>query len=170
MVQKPVFSGVLGINKNFQITQDSSSWDIFEIFFSPEMFKLIQKETNRYAKQKINKKTRGLSITQICICTVEYNLIARNKDFFVIIIHMSVLCKSSLRDYWSLCLIIHTAYTASVGMSRDRCHALLTMFHPNNNDAKAGRGQPGCDPLFKIWPVIDTLITKFQDFCTLESS
>jgi len=33
----------------FHITQDSSPWDIFEIFFSPKMFKLIQKETNQYA-------------------------------------------------------------------------------------------------------------------------
>ena len=44
-VQKPAFSGVPPINTNFHITQDSSPWDIFEIFFSPEMFKLIQKET-----------------------------------------------------------------------------------------------------------------------------
>ena len=56
MVQKPAFSGVPGINKNFNITQDSSPWDIFEIFFTPEMFKLMQKETNRYATQQINKK------------------------------------------------------------------------------------------------------------------
>jgi len=49
-IQKPTFSGVPGINKNFQVTQDSSPWDIFEILFSPEMFKLIQMETNRYAK------------------------------------------------------------------------------------------------------------------------
>jgi len=56
MVQKPAFSGISGINKNFHITQDSSCWDIFEIFFSPEMLKLIQKETNRYAMQQINKK------------------------------------------------------------------------------------------------------------------
>jgi len=46
MVQKPAFSRVSEINKNFHITQDSSPWDIMEIFFSPEMFKLIQKETN----------------------------------------------------------------------------------------------------------------------------
>jgi hypothetical protein len=45
-VQKPAFSRVPGINKVFHITQDSSPWDIFEIFFSPGMFKLIQKETN----------------------------------------------------------------------------------------------------------------------------
>jgi len=53
-------------------------------------------------------------------------------------------------------------------MSRDRFFAILTMFHLNNNDAKAARGQPGYEPLFKIRPVIDTLITKFQDIYTPE--
>jgi hypothetical protein len=72
MVQKPAFSRVSGTNKNFHTTEDSYPWDIFEIFFSPEMFKLVQKETNWYAMQQINKKeTRGLSETQICICMVE---------------------------------------------------------------------------------------------------
>jgi hypothetical protein len=80
---------------------------------------------------------------------------------------MSVLCKSSLWDYWSLLPIIHTPYAASVGMSRDRFFALLTMFQLNN-DAKAAVGQPGYDPLFKIWPVIRTLITKSQDSYTPE--
>jgi hypothetical protein len=40
-VQNPAFSGVPGINKNYCITQDSYPWDIFEIFFNPQMFKLI---------------------------------------------------------------------------------------------------------------------------------
>ena len=79
---------------------------------------------------------------------------------------MSRLRNSSLQ-YWSLQLIIDTPYTA-VGMSRDRFLALLTMFQLNNNDAKAPRGQLGYDPLFKIPPVIDTLITKFQGICAPE--
>ena len=53
-------------------------------------------------------------------------------------------------------------------MSWDRFLALLTMFHLNNNEVKAVIGQPGYDPLFKIRPVIDTLITKFQDVYTPE--
>ena len=53
-------------------------------------------------------------------------------------------------------------------MSQDRFLALLTMFHLNNNDAKVARGQPGYDPLLKIWPVIDTVITKYQDAYTLK--
>jgi hypothetical protein len=50
-IQKPAFSGVPGINKNFRISEDSSPLDIFEIFFSTELFKRIQSETNRYATQ-----------------------------------------------------------------------------------------------------------------------
>jgi len=53
-------------------------------------------------------------------------------------------------------------------MSRDRIFAILTMFHLNNNDAKAAMGQPGYDPLFRIRPGIDALITKFQDVYTPE--
>jgi len=37
-----------------------------------------------------------------------------------------------------------------------------------NNDAKAARGQPHYDPLFKIRPITDTLVTKFQDVYTQE--
>ena len=36
------------------------------------------------------------------ICRVEYILITRNKKIFSIIICISVLRKSSLRDHWSL--------------------------------------------------------------------
>jgi len=162
-VQKPAFSGVPEINKNFRITEDSSPWDIFEIFFSTEMFKLIQKETNRYATQEINKKKEEGPLKPKSVFAQWNTVIARNKKFFSIIIHMRVLHKRSLRDYWSLRPIIHTPYGASVGMSQDRFLALLTMLHLNNNDAKAARGQPGYDPLFKIRPIIDTLMTKFQD-------
>jgi hypothetical protein len=37
-IQEPAFSRLPGINKNYQITQDSSPFDIFEIFFSTDLF------------------------------------------------------------------------------------------------------------------------------------
>jgi len=40
---------------------------------------------------------------------------------------------------------------------------LLVMFHLNNNDRKAATEEPDYDPLFKIRPVNDTLITNVQD-------
>jgi hypothetical protein len=67
MVQTPAFSIVPGINKNFNIIQDSSPWDIFEIFFSPEMFKLMQKEASRYAMQQINRNKQEGLLTPKCV-------------------------------------------------------------------------------------------------------
>ena len=108
-VQKPAFSGIPGINKNFHITQDSSPWDIFEIFFSPEMFRLIQKETNCYAKQQINKKKQEGSLSPKSVFSLRNAVsLQEMKKFFVTIIHMSVLRRSSLWDYWSLRPIIHS--------------------------------------------------------------
>ena len=87
MVQKPAFSGVPGINKNFHITQDSSPWDIFETFFSPKIFKHIQKEMNRYATQKINKKEQEGPLKPKSIFA-QWNtvLLLEIKKFFSIII------------------------------------------------------------------------------------
>ena len=45
-IQKPAFSGVTWTNKNFPVTQDSSPLYAFAVFFSTELFKHIQNETN----------------------------------------------------------------------------------------------------------------------------
>jgi hypothetical protein len=47
-------------------------------------------------------------------------------------------------------------------MSWDRFLTLLIMFHLNSNDAKAARGPPGYDPLFKIFyeKVAEGLLTS----------
>ena len=60
-VQKPAFSGVPGMNKKFpHNSKDSSPWEVFEIFFSPEMFKLIQKEA---FSGKLKKRRKNITPT-----------------------------------------------------------------------------------------------------------
>ena len=67
------------------------------------MFKLIQKETNRYAKQQINKKKQeGLLPPKSVFARWNKISLQEIKKFFAIIIHMSLSRKSSLRDYWTL--------------------------------------------------------------------
>jgi hypothetical protein len=124
--------------------------------------KLIQKETNWYANQQINKKKQEGPLKPKSVFA-QWNAVSIQDidKLFSIIIHMSMLCKSSLQDYWSFYPLIQTPCAASVGMSWDT-FKLLSVFHLNNSNAKAGRCQPDCNPLFTIWPVIDTLITKFQ--------
>ena len=156
-VQKATFSRVPGINKNLHTTQDSSPREIYETFFNPDIFKLIQKETNWNAPQQINKKKQEGPLKPKSVFA-QWNRVPLQeiKKFFRIILHVGMLRKSSVRDYWSSHSITHTPYAASVGMSQDRFLALFTLFHLNNNDAKPAGGQPGCDPQFKIQPVIDT--------------
>ena len=61
-----------------------------------------------------------------------------------------MLCKSSLQDYWSLHPVIQIPYAASIGMSWDRFLKLLTMMQRQLGC------QPDYEPLFIIWPIIDT--------------
>jgi hypothetical protein len=76
---------------------------MFEIFFSTELFKGIQNETNRYATQQIKKKKQEGPLKSKSVFA-QWNPVALQeiKKFPAIVIHMSVLRKSSLRDYWSL--------------------------------------------------------------------
>jgi hypothetical protein len=168
-IQKPPFSGVPGINENYQTTQDSSPLDIFEIFFSTDLFKRTRNETNRYAAQQIKKKKQEGPLKSKSVFA-QWNQVTLQEinTFFSIGIHMSVSRKSSLRDCWILPPIVQTPYVASVGMSRDRFLAVLTVLHLKSSDAQAARGEPQNGPLFKIRPVIDTLITQFQDICSPE--
>jgi hypothetical protein len=98
-IQKPAFSRVAGINKDFHISEDSSPLDIFEIFFSTELLKGIQSETNRYATQQIKKNKQEGPLKPKSVFS-QWNPVTLQeiKKFFATVIHMSVLRKSSLRD------------------------------------------------------------------------
>jgi len=61
------------------------------------MFKLIQKETNRYAEQQINKKKQEGSLSPKSVFALWSTVSLQEiKKFLAIIIHMSVLRKTSL--------------------------------------------------------------------------
>jgi hypothetical protein len=131
--------------------------------------KHIQNETNQYATQQIKKqKQEGPLKPKFVFAQWNPVTFKEIKKFLSLVIHVSILHKSSLWDYWSLRLIIWTPRVASVGMSRDRFFSVLTMLHLNNSDVKAPRGQPDYDTLFKIQPTTDVLITQFQDVYTLD--
>jgi hypothetical protein len=84
------------------------------------------------------------------------------KVFFTVIIHMCLVRKPYLCDYWRTDQIIQTAYTKSVGMSCDRFMAILILLLLNDNENRVARCQPGYDPLFKIQLVLKNLTEKFQ--------
>ncbi|XP_046994019.1 piggyBac transposable element-derived protein 4-like [Schistocerca americana] len=78
------------------------------------------------------------------------------------VIHMCLVKKSSIADYWSAAPILHSTFAAKL-MSRDRFKSILAMLHINNNDTYIQRGQPNFDPLHKIRPYFDYLVQSFRD-------
>jgi hypothetical protein len=73
------------------------------------MFKLIQKETNWYAMQPINKQKKERPLKPKSVFAM-WNAVTLQeiKKFSSIVILMNVLHKSYLQDYWSLHPIIQT--------------------------------------------------------------
>jgi hypothetical protein len=53
-------------------------------------------------------------------------------------------------------------------VSCDRFVAVELMLHLNSNDIQMSMGQSGCDPLCRIYPILNSLKSKFQDVCMSE--
>jgi hypothetical protein len=100
---KPTFSGQPGLNPNLEITEDSSPIDVFSLFFDNRIIAEIQSETNRYAKQQINirKQEDTLKPKSVYAQWKEVSL-HETKLFLAIVIHMCLVKKPSLRDYWTM--------------------------------------------------------------------
>ena len=47
-------------------------------------------------------------------------------------------------------------------MSRDRFSLILKFLHTNDKRGQKQRGEPGYDPLYKIRPLLTSLISNFQ--------
>lgn len=60
----------------------------------------------------------------------------------------------------------HVLYTLQV-MKRDRFSLLMKFLHLNDNEQYIRKGQPGHDPLYKLRPFLQPLLTNFQHHYTL---
>jgi hypothetical protein len=114
------------------------------LFFDIEILAVIQKETNRYAEQQINKKKEDGPLKPKTVHGQWKEVSVQEiKLFFAFVIHMCLLHRPYIWDYWSMEPIVCTSYAKSIGMSRDRFVAILTMLHLNNNETRVPRDQSG---------------------------
>lgn len=144
------------------LDETSSEYDCFEHNFDRDMVKHIKQETNRYASAIIAKLKRTNRIKEHSLWTHWIPVtIAELYKFFAIVLHMCVVRKFCLSDYWSTSPILHTTFCARL-MSRDRFKSIMAMLHLNNNDTYIPRGQQNHDPLHKIRPYFDYLVQKFK--------
>ena len=73
---------------------------------------------------------------------------------------MCLVKKPKVKDYWSTSNFISTQFSGSV-ISRNQFTAILLNLHVNNNATYIPRNEPGHDPMHKIRPFLDHLLTQF---------
>ncbi|XP_070573802.1 piggyBac transposable element-derived protein 4-like [Ptychodera flava] len=73
--------------------------------------------------------------------------------------------KRDLETYWSTDQVLQTPGFREI-MSRDRFEMILEMLHLNNNNNYIPPGRPHHDPLFKLRPILDSVLPRFRSVYT----
>jgi hypothetical protein len=159
-VQLPVFEEVIGVCAPVNAGYDE--FDCFSLFFTREFMKIIKMETNRYAGTCIEKLRRKNQLKPNSLWQKWVPIkMSEIYYFFATVLHMCIIKKPTINDYWSKDPILHSTFAASL-LSRDRFKSILFMLHLNNNSLYIPRGQPNYDPLFKIRPFYDLFFKTCQ--------
>ncbi|UYV60967.1 PGBD5 [Cordylochernes scorpioides] len=95
----PPFTARPGLNL---VGDVSSPFDAFSLFFTENIFKSIKEETNRYARSIIDRESKkGPLKPHGMLAKWKAVSVAQIKLFFCVIIHMSLVKKPGMKDYWS---------------------------------------------------------------------
>lgn len=158
-----------GVNSNYMgALIGAHPIDYFEAFIDNEIIDLMVDQTNLYATQVL---CSGEDIPAYSTLR-NWNPTSRDeiKHFIGLLAYMGLVRMPTLRHYWSRKPMFHNDFVAKV-MPRNRFETLLQLWHFSNNDAC-----PPNDRLFKVQPLLDLIVQKFQgiytplqDFCIDES-
>ncbi|PNF40775.1 hypothetical protein B7P43_G17113 [Cryptotermes secundus] len=144
------FTGDPGVKQMPSDPTDVS--EVASLFFGDSFFDLLCQETNRYCLQhreaydRTNKVLKWVDVTS-----------TEMKIFLAIIILMGLTKRENLKDYWSSDPFLEIAIFGKL-MSRKRFEQIWWCLHFNNNEVQP---QP-TGRLFKIQPLLDILVEKFQ--------
>ncbi|XP_025206936.1 piggyBac transposable element-derived protein 4-like [Melanaphis sacchari] len=145
-----------------EVNENSTELKCFQLYFPQFIVKLIKKETNRYAFSVIRSLKRRNVIKKNSIWHKWKPLtISEVYKFFSIILHMSLVEKPHIKDYWSTNPVLQTTYASKL-MKRDRFISIFSMLHIANNDKYVRKGQPGYDSLYKIRSYVNFLNDKMS--------
>lgn len=121
-------------------------YQYFKYFFNEEVSDLIITESNRYCSQKWPEKQLQLSTTEL-------------DQFIGICSLMSVIQMSNTRRYWAP---ITGNELIKETMPVNKFEKIRQQLHFNDNENMLPRGHVNHDRIYKIRPLIDVLIKRFQ--------
>ncbi|XP_049958237.1 piggyBac transposable element-derived protein 4-like [Schistocerca serialis cubense] len=159
--QLPLFEGVSNVLA--PLSAESTEFDCWSVFIDANVIKNIKTETNRYAAATNSKLRMQNKITSRSLWA-NWSAVKLHEmyQFFAIIIHMCLVHKPNITDYWSNDLMLDSSLPAKI-MKRDRFRSIYFMLHVNNNDNYVRRGQPNHDPIHKIRPFFDNFVLKSKN-------
>ena len=130
---------------------------VFKMFFDNELVELIVCETNTYTAQKIQAR----SFIPLHSRMRDWKPVTKDEMYVVLALFMlmGIIQKPTLRSYFSKNYILATPIFGFI-ISVDQFESICNFMHFNNND-HIGTYQ-GPSKLFKIYPVLSHLNTKFQ--------
>ncbi|XP_070691520.1 piggyBac transposable element-derived protein 3-like [Pempheris klunzingeri] len=134
----PIWQGaLLGVDEAREPIQ------YFRDFFDADLLDVIVQQSNLYCTQ--NNPNNALKLDQNEL-----------EQFIGTLVYMSIVHVPRSRMYWSSeCRVVQVADV----MSRDRWGEIKKFIHFNDNSSMAANSD---DKLFKIRPIVDSLLQKFQ--------
>jgi len=130
--------------------------DLFNRFFTPEVWDLLVSETNRYAEANLPSHSSKPSARTWENVTAE-----EMKAFIGLLILMGILRLPRLDMYWQTSNVYIATYGISKVMSRVRFEQIYRFLHLANNDDQDD-DPANRDKLFKIRKLADLLVASFQ--------
>jgi hypothetical protein len=154
----PVFDEFSGLT--IPIDETSTALDCFSHFFDIEVMRVIKQETNRYARESIDKlKTLGKLKPNSIWHKWTIVTLSELYKFFAIVLHMCLIRKPRLCHYWSTNPVLQSSFACKL-MSRDRFMSILSMLHIADNSQFIPRHMEGHDPLHKLRFFYDKFIER----------
>ena len=128
----------------------SSPFEYFSLLLPEEFWNTLSSETNRYAVQRqALKKTTD---------TNWHETTPQEMKLFIFIQFMFGIHRlPEANMYWSTDPLLRVPAIAEV-MSRNRFNKLNQYFHVNDNSKAVPKGEPAYDPLFKVRPLLNTVL------------
>ncbi|XP_012935902.1 piggyBac transposable element-derived protein 4 [Aplysia californica] len=159
----PPFTGEPGLHIPDGV---DTPYDFLRLFITDDMLLTLKRETNRYAAKQIEAVGNAAAPFSIYSLWKPVTL-NEMRGFFVILLHMSLLDKPRLSDYWNTSPIVMSQFAGNI-MGRDRFMQILSFLHISDDTNYRPYGEPGHHPLAKLEPVYSTLRATFQSLYTPE--
>lgn len=148
----PEFSGQPGIKVD--LADDAEAKHYFFKLFGDDLFDLIVLETNRYARQtlanKPNQLAKWVDVTR-----------AEMKAYFGLCVIMGLNVLPKISDYWSTEPFLGNEAIKQT-MARNRFQEISKFLHFADSCVAPKKGQDGFDRLYKVRPVLSTVLKNCQ--------